>query len=62
MSSANSLCSICFKPIISDNYQIDEDGWPVHKKCYEERALYTAPVVKKPAKKKTIRGTWRRAG
>jgi hypothetical protein len=63
MSPANFLCSICFQPIISDNYQIDGGGWPVHKKCHEERALHTAPVNKKPPKKKTaIWATWRRVG
>jgi hypothetical protein len=60
MSSPNFLCSICFKPIISNDYQIDERGWAVHKKCYEQRALHTALEQKKP--KKSIWETWRRAG
>jgi hypothetical protein len=63
MSAANFLCGICFNPIVSENYQIDESGCPVHKKCYEERALHTTAVNKKPPKKKTaIWGTWRRVG
>jgi hypothetical protein len=63
MSSPNFLCSICFNPILSNDYQIDERGWPVHKKCHAERALHTGPANKKPPKKKiSIGGTLRRAG
>ena len=62
MPSPNFLCSICFKPIISNDYQIDERGWGVHNKCYDERALHTAAAQIKRPKKKPHFWDVRRAG
>jgi hypothetical protein len=43
------LCSICFKSVNLKDCKIDEDGRPVHEKCYAARVLYTLPSAGKPS-------------
>lgn len=45
------LCSICFKSLSLEDFKIDEDGRPVHEKCYAARALYTIRSAGKPSGK-----------
>jgi hypothetical protein len=49
------LCSICFQPINLDECKIDEDGRPVHERCYAERLLYVSPK-KKPRHEEAWQG------
>jgi hypothetical protein len=37
------LCSICFQPIKLNQCKIDEDGRPVHERCYALRLLNAPP-------------------
>ncbi len=57
------LCSICFKSIGLEACKIDEDGRPVHEKCYAARMLYTLPSTGKPSAKspRDVQG-WRGLG
>lgn len=45
------LCSICFKGISLEDCKIDEDGRPVHEKCYAERMLHRSTSTGKPSGK-----------
>ena len=45
------LCSICFKSISLEDCKIDEDGRPVHEKCYATRALYALPSAGERSRK-----------
>jgi len=45
------LCSICFKSINLEDCKIDQDGRPVHEKCYAARVLYMPPSAEKPSGK-----------
>ncbi len=60
MSGEDSfLCSICFKSIRLEDCINDEDGRPVHEKCYAARVLFTFPLAGKPGKSpREVRG-WR---
>jgi len=56
------LCSICFQPIILENCKIDEDGRPVHERCYAQMLLLASASKKTPIKNPPFLGKWRRAG
>ena len=57
------LCSICFKSISLEDCKVDEDGRPVHEKCYAERVLHTHPSAGKPSRRtgRDVQG-WRSLG